>query len=625
MIKRHRGLLFLLLLSLFFIASSISAQEATPEVTPEAAVEATAQITPDSSLGDSRSYSDVPIFTLDYDGIERSYGLYVPSTYDAGSPAPLLIALHGRFSSAKAFHAISGLAELSEANGTLIAYPETLGVFWNDGGHEALERIESPFDDAGFIGAMVNAIRGEYAVDTTKLFLAGYDSGGQMAYRMACEGIAPFAGVAVVGALLWDYVANACPSADQVDPVPVIIVHGREDTQFPLEGGIAENMTPGVSLLVLPRRLSVEDTINFWRRLDGCEAEPAATEGESVLFTQCETNSRVAYVGVENGGHDWFRTGDDYLLNRHGISATETIASFFFDDSDFALPVETPTDADARSYLVYVPPSYDPAVPMPLVMSLHGRPGTAAGMALLTDLNTVADEHGFIAVYPDGLNNEWNSIGDLMGLAEPTTPQDDVAFLKNLLDDLSVDLNIDQERAYVSGFSNGGFMTMRMACSGADRFAAFAAVGSTFYPFLHDVCLGSEPAPILLMNGSADVVIPFDGVVQPDSSGAMYRMTLSVPGSVEYYVLHNGCGTTSERTDYPELGNSPDTSVHSFEYTGCDDGADVTFYMIVGGGHNWSGVPGIIDEEFGGRVNMDIHAGEEIWAFFEQHTLHETE
>src|SRR5690606_5750681 len=113
--------------------------------------------------------------------------------------------------------------------------------------------------------------------------------------------------------------------------------------------------------------------------------------------------------------------------------------------------------------------------------------------------------------------NEWNSIGDLIG--SELYPQDDVNFLKNLLDDLSVDLNIDQERAYITGYSNGGFITMRMACSGSDRFAAFASVGATFYPWMHDVCLGSDPAPILFMNGSQDISIPFDGIVQPDSRG----------------------------------------------------------------------------------------------------------
>ncbi|MCK6576693.1 MAG: dienelactone hydrolase family protein [Anaerolineae bacterium] len=594
-------LLVLLLIGLLVMVGGTAAQDDPP---PESAP----------------VYDDVPIFTLDYGGVERAYGLYLPSTYDAGTPAPLILALHGRFGSAKALHALSGLAALAEARGALLVYPETYGVFWNDGGHDALERREEPSDDAGFIGAVVRAVQADYAVDADQLFLIGYDSGGVMSYRLACEGVADFAGVAAVSALMWDFLLEACPPEEEASAAPLIILHGWRDPLYPFGGGPIESFGGDLSPVLLPWRMSVGDTLSYWNRLNGCAADPTAESASGALYHDCESGADLAYVGLARGGHDWFHAGDAYQLNRHGIEAMDVIDSFFFERESFALPEETLTDDAPRSWLVYVPPSYDPAQPTPAVVALHGRPGSASGMAAITDLNRVADAEGFIAVYPDGLNNEWNSIGDLIGATEQY-PQDDVTFLKRLMDDLSVDLNLDRSRLYVTGFSNGGFMTMRLACSAADTFAAFASVGATFYPWLHTVCRENAPAPILLMHGTDDVSIPFDGVFQRDAAGTLHQVSLDVPGTLDYFVLRSQCQPSGVRSEFPASGATPGVRVFRFDYLGCVDDADVTFYLIVGGGHNWPGVPGVIGEEIAGTVTMDINAGEEIWAFFERHTL----
>src|SRR5690349_21136305 len=148
--------------------------------------------------------------TLRVGAVNRSIGLYVPHTYRTGRPAPLIIALHGRFSSAQALHAISHLSGVAEANGAIVAYPETQGASWNDGGFGPLARTETPPDDDAFIDAAINAIAQEYALDRQRIFLVGYDSGGAMAYALACRGSPTIAGVAVVSAPLFDFTARAC-------------------------------------------------------------------------------------------------------------------------------------------------------------------------------------------------------------------------------------------------------------------------------------------------------------------------------------------------------------------------------------------------------------------------------
>src|SRR6185369_6729421 len=104
-------------------------------------------------------------------GANRSIGLYVPRSLRAEQAAPLIIALHGRYSSAQALHALSHLSQVAEQNGALIAYPETAGVYWNDGGYRQLARTETPADDAGFINAAINAIAQDHSIDRRRVFV----------------------------------------------------------------------------------------------------------------------------------------------------------------------------------------------------------------------------------------------------------------------------------------------------------------------------------------------------------------------------------------------------------------------------------------------------------------------
>lgn len=553
--------------------------------------------------------------TLTHAGIARSFGVYTPATIDQAQAAPLIIALHGRYSSAQALHAISGLAATAESRGAVLLYPETVGGFWSDGGHAALARREAAQDDAGFIEAAIAALGGVQAIDPARVFVVGYDVGGGMAYRLAC-GPRPMAGVAVVSALMWDYAEAGCTHAQSTS---LLIVHGREDVEFPVRGGDIQNARTQA------RRLSADQTVAFWRTRLSCPARASASaENSSALYAGCAGGAALAYVGVARGAHEWFGEGGE--LNRHQISATEQIERFFFERDHFQLP-RTRADGRSRSWITYAPPSYDPSRPTPLVLVLHGRPSSAASMAAISEMNAVAARHGFIVVYPEGIDNEWNTHFDLvrsnasLGGARSILPQDDVDFLKTLASDLNADFNIDRSRMYVAGFSNGGFMTMRMACSASDTFAGFAEVGAALYVEMNDVCRRSAPSPILLMHGSADPSIPYGGVtVSNPEGGEPIPITFSVLDTVSFFARRNGCSLAGRSTTFAEQGRSPGTHVIRFVPNECS-GAPLEYYLINGGGHTWPGVPDILPAENFGPTNMDIRASEVIWAFLSRQTL----
>lgn len=564
----------------------------------------------------AQTYDRGPVMhQLMHDGELRSVGVYVPASYRAGAPAPLIIALHGRFSSAQAFHAQSGLAAIAEARGAILAYPETLAGFWNDGGHAILNRFGPAPDDSGFIAATIEAVNGDHAIDRSQIYVVGYDSGGSLAYSLVCAGRTLFAGAAVVSAPMWDYQRDQCANARAT---PLLIVHGRRDEYAPIRGGDAPNTEA--------RRLSVSDTLAHWRRVNGCaDRADASGREDSAFYTSC---AALAYVGVAGGNHDWFHTGDGYELNRQGVDATALLSAFFFDRPRFALPDARSRGGRARSWIVYAPPSYDPNQPTPVVVLLHGRPSNGAGMALLSGMNSVADRHGFIVVYPDGLDNEWNSHFDIAAGSisltgrSSTLPQDDVEFLKTLMGDLREDLNVDPARLYLGGFSNGGFMTHRMACSAGDTFAAFAAVGAALYVELSRYCTRSPPTPILLMHGTGDPSVPYNGVeVVNPQGGDPIRITLTVQETVSAFARRNHCSLSGESTTFAESGNSPGTHVIRFIPRDCDSGKDVAFFLINGGGHTWPGRAEVMRSDAFGPTNMDINAGEVIWDFFSRHTL----
>ena len=133
-----------------------------------------------------------------------------------------------------------------------------------------------------------------------------------------------------------------------------------------------------------------------------------------------------------------------------------------------------------RSYLVHVPPQYDPATPMPVVLAFHGGGANAGTMVTFGGLNEKADQAGFIVVYPEGTGRlermRTFNAGNCCGHAA-SQQIDDVAFTRQILDDLEDIANVDRRRIFATGMSNGAMMAYRLASELSDRIAAIAPVG----------------------------------------------------------------------------------------------------------------------------------------------------
>ncbi|MGV3590198.1 MAG: alpha/beta hydrolase family esterase [Gammaproteobacteria bacterium] len=255
---------------------------------------------------------------------------------------------------------------------------------------------------------------------------------------------------------------------------------------------------------------------------------------------------------------------------------------------------------ETRRFLLHVPASYDAARPMPLVISLHGAFLYPRFQMRLTEWNDVADREGFIVVYPKaaGFPPLWH-----MKPGEELVTE--VQFFRDLIDHLSVAYNIDQERIYVNGFSNGAAMTFMLSCELADRIAAFGMVATPVVPW--DWCAHPSPVPMIAMHGVDDPFAPYRG-------GENFLTTEPLQ-TIEQWTAS---WAERNRCDAEPLESTPRPSVVLRQFASCDAGSTVALYSINDAGHVWPGgmrFPG----DAAGPNSDAMQASDEMWRFFVRH------
>ncbi|TFG59275.1 MAG: alpha/beta hydrolase, partial [Deltaproteobacteria bacterium] len=269
--------------------------------------------------------------------------------------------------------------------------------------------------------------------------------------------------------------------------------------------------------------------------------------------------------------------------------------------------------------LVHVPPGYRPETPVPLVVVLHGAFDTADGMEISSGFSLLADRDRFIVLYPNGMGilgflQHWNA-GHCCGKAA-SDQLDDVGFVAAAIEDVSSRFNVDRDRVYMVGFSNGGMLAYRFAAERGDLLAAAAPLAAS---------IGGKPSgeapewripdpvrpiPILVFHGLSDDHVPYAGGASRARGGS--RTYWSVEESVNFWVTRNGCDPRGASHSLK------DGSVQMKSWGGCNDNADVALYLIKDWGHVWPGkhFTAALSE---GDPLRNLDAAEIIWDFFQSH------
>ncbi len=238
-------------------------------------------------------------------GAERPVEVYVPSSYQEGTPMPLVILLHGYGAGGAVQDLYFGLKPIAESRGFLYAYPDGTPDadgkrFWN-ATDACCNFGQIDVDDSAYLQGVVDDIKARYTVDPKRVFFLGHSNGGFMSYRMACDHADTIAAIASLAGAMPTDTSKCQPS----EPVAVLQIHGTADDTVLYDGGQIQ----GISYL------GAMDSVKAWAGFDTCEMTTtpgadldlestiAGAETKTEGFGGCQGNSRVELWSIEGGGH----------------------------------------------------------------------------------------------------------------------------------------------------------------------------------------------------------------------------------------------------------------------------------------------------------------------------------
>ena len=261
-------------------------------------------------------------------------------------------------------------------------------------------------------------------------------------------------------------------------------------------------------------------------------------------------------------------------------------------------------DGNNRTYTIYIPESYNDNEEVPLMFNFHGGAGLAEYYISEVDMRPIADVSNFILVYPQAIEDPTN--GDATWMHKEPTTHDDTYFIEAIIDTLLVQYNINSDRIYACGYSNGGEFSYELACKLSDKIAAISAVARTMYTGTYNNCTPSHPLGIMTILGTADEISNYNGIT---FEGVEYY--LSAAAVNEYWINHNNCESDPIVTTIADTDLSDGSYVERFSWADANGCRYVEELKVNGGDHDWPGVSG----------NMDINASQEIWDFVSKFDL----
>ena len=284
------------------------------------------------------------------------------------------------------------------------------------------------------------------------------------------------------------------------------------------------------------------------------------------------------------------------------MKITSTLLIFFISTLLFAQQTQSITINSGgldRDFFLYVPDSYNENTPAPLVFCFHGYGSSASANLSYTGFRPVADTAGFILITPQGTQDNFGTPHWNVGWG--TSSVDDVAFVEDMIDYVNDNYNLNNERIYSTGMSNGGFMSYVLACELSNQIAAIASVTGSMSPPTASSCSPTHPTPVLQIHGTDDPTVPYEGAI----------FAQGIDNVLSYWINYNSCNTTPSQTPMPDINVGDGTTVDHFVYDGGTNGTTVELFKVYNGGHDWPGAFG----------NYDISSNIEIWKFFSRYDI----
>ncbi len=266
-----------------------------------------------------------------------------------------------------------------------------------------------------------------------------------------------------------------------------------------------------------------------------------------------------------------------------------------------------PFDGATRHYLLYVPDSLasHPGA-RPLVIVLHGGGGTDAEVRRSTKqgFDALAEANGFLVLYPNAIGRLWDTgEGEISSNLAPR--RDDTGFISAAVKQVGTEFTLDRQRIFATGVSRGGQMSYALACNTPGLIRAIAPVSMTLPDGLAPACKTGAPLGVLLIEGTADPIVPYDGG-RITIFNRQRDSVLSAAATMATFASRNHCDA--------EKPLPPTGAVQRQVWLGCS--APLRLDRVEGGGHGWPSGRRLMHLTFVGQTNTDIDAPTEIWHFF---------
>lgn len=274
-----------------------------------------------------------------FGGLERTYLIHIPYSYDKKKSVPLVIMLHGGEGDAESMVNITkgGFNSLSDKEGFIVVYPNGIKKHWNDFRNDT-EFVEvEKTDDVGFISALIDHLVKTKNIDSKNVYVAGISNGGMMAHRLALELVDKITAVATIaGNIPEDQLQSAIILKKAI---PVLIISGTGDPIMPWGGGYVNKQQKRGKVI------SVFKTLKYWVNHSQYSSTPTITwepnidlrDGTRVqkeVYKNGKNETEVILYTIEGGGHTW-PGGYQYLPEKiigktsKDIDANEVIWNFF--------------------------------------------------------------------------------------------------------------------------------------------------------------------------------------------------------------------------------------------------------------------------------------------------------
>ena len=251
-----------------------------------------------------------------------------------------------------------------------------------------------------------------------------------------------------------------------------------------------------------------------------------------------------------------------------------------------------------RYFNIYVPQNYQHEFSTSLLFVFHGFGGTSDYIMNTSNFNDISDRENFIVVYPQG-SSFWGYPHWNVGGWTNSSSADDIGFTSLLIELISEQYNINQNRIYATGMSNGGFFSYLLACQLSEKFAAVASVTGSMTNETFNQCNPQKEIPILQIHGTLDPIVIYDGNSSIGSIG--------INQVLDYWKSNNECNDAIV-VDTIDSDLNDNLSVTELLFDGGLNGSVVSHFKVSGGGHTWF-------------MNNDINSSEIVWEFFSKYDL----